>query len=210
MASTRLTNPIRDSLMNSLLKRAFKKRGEDLIKRCVDYADRLYRDAMGKDLAQISALPDGWLQTDDDIKVQLGAEIKQVHFTGTLGNWGLPDVFRNAGITENTDRKWQRFPTKLKGQVVKQYPGDHKLVEEFQQLDSEWNDLKAEMERAKKVAMAAMNSVSTVKKLIDVWPEVEEFAKHYLEDGERKAILPAIPRDQLNTLLNLPPEEKAA
>lgn len=210
MASTRLTTHIRDSLMNSLLKRAFKKRGEDLVKRCADYADRLYRDAMGKDLAQITALPDGWLQSDDDIKVQLGAEIKQVHFIGTLGNWGLPDIFRNAGIVENTDKKWRRFPSKLKGAVVKQYPGDHALVEEFQKLDNEWNELKGEMERAKKVAMAAMNSVSTVKKLIDVWPEVEEFAKHYLEDGERKAILPAIPRDQLNTLLNLPPEEQAA
>jgi len=210
MASARLTNPIRDSLMNSLLKRAFKKRGTDLIKRCADYADRLYRDAMGKDLAQIDALPDGWLQTDDGVKVQLGAEIKQVHFVGTLGSYGLPDIFRNAGIVELSDKKWRRFPSKLKGQVTKQYPGDHALVEEFQKLDNEWNELTGEMERAKRVAMAAMNSVSTVKKLINVWPEVEEFAKHYLEDGERKAILPAIPRDQLNTLLNLPPEEKAA
>lgn len=210
MASTRLTTHIRDSLMNSLLKRAFRAKGEDLIKRCADYAQRLYRDAMGSNLAQINALPDGWLQTDDDIKVQLGAEIEQIHFTGTLNNWGLPDVFRNAGITEDSDRKWQRFPSKWKGSVVKQYPGDHALVEEFQKLDNEWNELKTEMERSKKVAMAAMTSVSTVKKLIDVWPEVEEFAKHYLEDGERKAILPAIPRDQLNTLLNLPPEEQAA
>lgn len=210
MASARLTNPIRDSLMNSLLKRAFKKRGTDLIKRCADFADRLYKDAMGKDLAQIEALPDGWLQSDDDIKVQLGAEIKQVHFVGSLANWGLPDIFRNAGVVEITDKKWRRFPSKFKGAVVKQYPGTHALVEEFQKLDNEWNELKAEMEKAKKVAMAAMNSVSTVKKLIDVWPEVEEFAKHYLEDGERKAILPAIPRDQLNILLNLPPEEKAA
>lgn len=210
MASTRLTTHIRDSLMNSLLKRAFKKRGEDLVKRCAGYADRLYRDAMSKDLVQINALPDGWLQSASAIKVQLGAEIKQVHFTGTLSNWGLPDIFRNAGIVESTDQKRRRFPAKLGGAVVKQYPGDHELVEEFQKLDNEWNELKGEMERAKKVAMVAMNSVSTVKKLIDVWPEVEEFAKHYLEDGERKAILPAIPRDQLNTLLNLPPEEQAA
>lgn len=210
MASTRLTTHIRDSLMNSLLKRAFKKKGEDLIKRCADYAQRLYRDAMGSNLAQIAALPEGWFQTDDDIKVQLGAEIKQIRFTGTLANWSLPDIFRNAAITELTDQKWQRFPSKWEDSVVKQYPGDHALVEEFQRLDGEWNELNNEMERAKKVAMAAMNSVSTVKKLIDVWPEVEEFAKHYLEDGERKAILPAIPRDQLNTLLNLPPEEKVA
>jgi hypothetical protein len=208
MASTRLTNHIRDSLMNSLLQRAFKAKGEDLIERCADYAERLYRDAMGSNLLQINALPEGWLPTDDDIKVQLGGEFETIYFSGALNRWALPEVFRRAGVTKLDDRRWKRFPNKWKGSVVKQYPGDHAVVGEFQKLDDDWNELETEMERARKVALAAMSSVSTVKKLIDIWPEVEEFAKHYLVDGERKAILPAISRDQLNTMLNLPPEEK--
>lgn len=206
MASTRLTTAIRESLMNSLLKRAFMKRGNDMIAVRADYARRLYEDAMGKNLAQIEALPKGWLVTDTDIKVQLGAEIKSVYFGGTLSSYGLPDNVRKCGVV--TERTEYRFPYHLVNQVVKQYPGDHPLVAEFQKLDNEWSEFVGEVNRTRKVAMTAMESVSTVKKLIDVWPEVEEFAKHYLEDGERKAILPAIPRDQLNTLLNLPPEDQ--
>lgn len=205
---TRMTQPIRDALLSKLLRRAFAQRGNDLITRCADFAQRLYRDAMGPNLAQIDALPDGWLTTDNDIKVQLGADVKSVYFSGKLYNWALPETFRKSGITSE-DEIWMRFPEKFKDRVVKQYPGDHALVTEFQKLDNEWNDLSLEISNAMRSAKAAMESVSTVKKLITIWPEVEEFAKEYLENGEQKAILPAIPREHLNNILNLPPENAA-
>ena len=205
MASTRLTNNIRDALLGKLLTRAFKPKGDALIKKAVDFAERLYRDALKYDLARIDALPEGWLPTDDDIKVQLGAQITNIRFRGSLNQYGLGPSFDKAGINR-PDIPNKRFPASKKGQVVAQYPRIHKLVEEFLQLQNEFKELREEIENAKRTAQGALDSVSTVKKLIEVWPEVEEFAKHYLVDGERKAVLPAIPRDRLNTILNLPPE----
>lgn len=206
---TRLTNSIKDALMGDLLKRAFKERGDEMIARNVDYAHRLYEDALAPHLKLINSLPRGWLATDDDIKVQLGAEIKQIKFHGGLIHWSLTEDMRKAGIKLQSD-VYKPFPSLYKGQCVKQYPGDHPLVIEYQKLMDGWNDLHAAIREAGLTARGAMDSVSTVKKLIEVWPEVETLAREYLEEGERKAILPAIPRAQLNTLLDLPPEEQAA
>lgn len=207
---TRLTTSIKDALLGDLLKRAFKQRGDEMIARNVDYAHRLYEDALAPHLKLIYSLPKGWLDTEDSIKVQLGAEIKGIRFHGGLSNWSLTEDMRKAGIKFQTDRGDKPFPRLYRSQVVKQYPGDHPLVIEYQKLMDEWNDLHAAIREAGLTARGAMDSVTTVKKLIEVWPEVETLAREYLEEGERKAILPAIPRAQLNTLLDLPPEEQAA
>lgn len=204
---TRLTNSIKDALLGDLLKRAFKERGDEVIARNVDYAHRLYEDAFAPHLKLIKSLPKGWLETDDSIKVQLGAEIKQIRFGGGLANWTETEDMRKAGIKVQT--LYKPFPSLYRRQVIKQYPGDHALVTEYQKLTDEWNDLHAAIREAAVAAKTAMDSVSTVKKLIEVWPEVETLAREYLEEGERRAILPAIPRAQLNTLLDLPPEEAA-
>lgn len=206
---TRLTNSIKDALMSDLLKRAFKKRGDEMIARNVDYAHRLYEDALAPHLKLINSLPKGWLELDDDIKIQLGAEIKQIRFVGTLAAWCLTDDMRKAGIEIQRDKQYKPFPSIYKSACVKPYPGDHPLVLEYDKLKNDWDDLHSEIREAAATARGAMDSVSTVKKLIEVWPEVETLATKYLEDGERKAILPAIPRAQLNTLLDLPPEEAA-
>ena len=54
-------------------------------------------------------------------------------------------------------------------------------------------------------AKATLASVSTISKLIDVGPEARVFAEKYAVQGEAKAILPAIPRRELNNALGLPP-----
>lgn len=206
--STRLSNNIKEALLRQLLPRAFKARGEELVKRSADYADRLYRDALAAELTLISSLPEGWLLTDDDIKVQLGAGVVQVKFRGDLDGQNMGE--RRWGGFDLLEVPNRRFPSNKKAAVVKVYPGDHPLVQEYRDLSAQWEGLNEEIGRARRAARNAMDSVSTVKKLIDVWPEVEEFAKHYLEDGDRKAVLPAIPREHLNKVLVLPPQEKAA
>ena len=49
----------------------------------------------------------------------------------------------------------------------------------------------------------ALGSVTTIQKLIMIWPEVEAFAAPYLQ--EKTAILPVIARERLNDALGLPP-----
>ena len=207
--SQRLTNSIRDKLQEQLLQRAFKKRAQDLVNRCALFAIRVYEDAFARDLKQIKGLPNGWLGTDTDIKVMMSGQMTVLRFWGTLDECRFGDGFKQAGV-DYYKKNDLPFPYKKRGQVCGQYDGTHALAIEYDAIKHEVAELEGEIHRARKTARAAMDAVGTVERLIKIWPEVEEFAKTYLRDGEQKALLPAIPRAELNAALNLPPEEKAA
>lgn len=209
--AARLTRPIRDAITKKLLHRAFKDRAQAVVDRQADFARRVYEDALKPHLAAIAAVPAGWLPTDDDIKVSFGSEYTQLDFGNGL-SYSIHHTLRACGAERISDKGGNRlelpFPSKFKGQCMKVYDASHPLAEEFRNLQVEQEALVAEVEKAQRTMKATLESVTTVKKLIDVWPEVEEFARPYLYNGERKAILPAIPRAELNAALGLPPGEK--
>lgn len=211
MATTRLTQPIREAIMKKLLHRAFLDRAQAVVDRQADFARRVYEDALKPHLTSIAAVPAGWLPTDDDIKVSFGTDYTQLDFGSGL-SYSVHATLRACGAKALTGPGGNRvelpFPSKFRGQCLKVYDHKHPLAEEFRDLQVEQEALVAEVEKAQRTMKATLESVTTVKKLIEVWPEVEEFAKHYLESGERKAILPAIPRAELNKALGLPPQEK--
>jgi len=218
MASARLTRHIRESLLKKLITRAFQERAQDLVDRSAALAVEFYEDALAGDLEAIRALPRGWLPTDDDIKVYVAGDMERLCFNGSMGNGCLTPTLRQCGAKEaspelatNTGsfrRPELPFPAKVRGQCVKQYEAGHPMEKRLTDLKGEASDFETEVTRATKTAEAAMNSVTTVKKLIEVWPEVEEFARPYLVNGEQRAILPAIPRAELNAKLGLPPHER--
>lgn len=199
---TRLTNAIKEDLLKKLLVHAYKDRVQEAVNRNAAFALKVYDDAFAADLEQIAKIPTGWLVTDTDIKVQFGPTIQRLYFRGTLGTYNMDPPMRTCGANVNYEAS-QPFPYKKKETVVKQYPGDHPLVAEFDDVKDQFDRLDAEIRRARATIEAAMNSVTTVKKLIEVWPEVDEFAKDYLEE---KPNLPVILRQELNSLLDLPPE----
>lgn len=202
---TRLTKDIKETLLKKLLVHAYKDRVQEAINANAHFAVKVYNDAFAKDLKQVNALPKGWLVTDTDITVQFGPTVQRLYFRGTLGAYSLSDVLRPCGAQIVYDTSYP-FPANKKDTVVKQYDGVHPLVSEFDSLKAKFSDLETEIHRATKTIEAAMNSVTTVKKLIEVWPEVEEFAKPYLDQVPN---LPSIPRQELNALLDLPPETAA-
>lgn len=217
MATARLTRHIREALLKKLMRRAFQERAQEMVDRCSAFAVTVYEDALAAHLKSIRSIPDGWLPSDDDVKVQIAGEMTRLCFNGSMGNGCLESIMREAGAEEakvpgsvkgSFNRPNMPFPAKFRGQCVKVYDATDPIAQAHMELVRDLEDLQSEMRAAKLSAKTAMESVTTVKKLIEVWPEVEEFAKHYLDNGERKAILPAIPRAQLNQALGLPPAER--
>lgn len=217
MATARLTKNIREALLKKLMRRAFQERAQAMVDRCSAFALRVYEDAMERHLPTVRSVPPGWLPSDNDVKVQIAGDVVRLCFNGSMGNGSIPGDFREAGAEEakvpgsvkgSFNRPEMPYPAKFKGQVLKVYDASDLLALDHVQLTRDLEDLQAEMRAAKRSASVALDSVTTVKKLIEVWPEVEEFAKHYLVDGERKAVLPAIPRAELNKALGLPPERE--
>jgi len=205
MATVRLTNNIREALLNKLLERAFKARCEEFRKRAGAFAVRVYADVFGDELPKMDALPDGWLPKDYGILVYFGFIRARISFNGSLDTSGV-DNFLKCG-SRGGDSVYRRFTYSKYSSVAKRYNARDALATEYEAFSNERKDLSNEIERAAQTAKAALDSCSSIQKLIAIWPEVEEFAREFLKDGERKALLPDIPRSQLNAILNLPPEE---
>lgn len=205
--SVRLTNNIRGALLKKLIARAFKEKVQAQTRANADFVRRVYEDVFASSLKRMNDLPNGWLPTDTDIKVQMSGEVVRLYFWGTLDEYNPGEVFKLADFEYCRPNEY-RFPSNAKSGVLGVYDGTHPLSTEFDRLRAQNAELQNTIWKAKKTAEAAMNAVGTVERLIKIWPEIEEFAKPYLKDGEQKALLPAIPRAELNAALHLPPEEK--
>lgn len=84
------------------------------------------------------------------------------------------------------------------------FTGDHPLVCRFHELLNREAELDKRRSDLKTQVRAVLNSCTTVKKLLDVWPEVKELLPQQLE--EARAQLPAVQTADLNAALGLPTE----
>lgn len=207
MAAVRLTKSIRDDLTEKLLTRSFGKKVQELAARCRSFADRVYEDVYRKELERMNALPDGWLGTNSSFNVKFGSEYTPLGFNGTLDGWSWPSKFMMVGL--ETDLVYRRVLASRFSQCNKVYDALSDFAVEYTSLNNEQSDLIRTIIETQQSVKATLSRVTTVQKLIEVWPEVEEFAKKYLVEGEKKVLLPAVSREHLNTILNLPPEEVA-
>lgn len=79
---------------------------------------------------------------------------------------------------------------------------DDPLTVEFHKLDDEKRSLEQQHEEVKVNVYAALNSVSTVKRLLEVWPECKELLPADLDTA--KAAMPALIVSDLNKMIGLP------
>ena len=88
------------------------------------------------------------------------------------------------------------------------FPADHELSKRFAQIVDKESSIEKKEAEIKANVKAALDSVTTIKKLISVWPEVKEI----LPEGEQEqqASLPAVKVENLNSLIGLPTESEAA
>lgn len=199
--STRLTKEIKESITKALIAHRFTAPVKKLYEDRAALAKAVYNDVYSRaDREKMAALPDGWLPTVDQFHVYFGTSYTSVyangHVYGDLVNVASPD--RDVPVF--------RIQSRHKGGCLKKYDGAHKLTIEHERLQGSFADLVKEVDMAKRSAMAAMSSVGTIKRLIEVWPEVAPFAKKF--EGERPQ-LPALQTDKLNKILDLPVSEAA-
>ncbi|EMJ6797686.1 hypothetical protein RGI81_003615 [Morganella morganii] len=88
------------------------------------------------------------------------------------------------------------------------FPADHELSKRFAQIVDKESSIEKKEAEIKANVKAALDSVTTIKKLISVWPEVKEI----LPEGEQEqqTSLPAVKVENLNSLIGLPTESEAA
>lgn len=178
VASYRLTNWDRDAILKRALEAGFDKQAQALAKRENAIAVRCYNNIFSADdRKKIAALPDGWLPTDASPSFNVG---------------GLHIEFKMIEPL--------RIPHKLRNERLGSIK-DRDLIDAVNQLLADKKDHDERRSAAKASAKAILYSVTTAKKLIEVWPQAKPFLQGI---GVAAALhVPATQIIELNKMLGL-------
>lgn len=201
MASTRITAALRDHVVAGLMRHRFNIE-ELAITEAREAANKLEaeRNRHGYELAftaderkMLRAAPEGWFPTVSAVRVQVeGGTVEEIHFGD-----------RQRVPFEVYDNRWSK--------IVAVVSPDHPYLSLDKQLDAAREDisnkesaLKEQKRELKVRAIAVIESVTTVKRLLEVWPEVHDFLPE--ENAGPSGNLPTILIADLNTALGLTKE----
>lgn len=175
----RLTNKLRSQILDAVMDHAFKARQEQLAKAEGALAVELYNLTYTKEeQAFMNKVGSTGFGTKSDIYV----------FTLDRARW--LSFYGEAKFNMS-----HRKTAKPEGDLLQRIEAHVAALDSLRELCIKTHD----------EAEGILNSVTTVKRLLEVWPEVEAFVP---KNPEQLNNLPAIPLAQLNSVLGLPPETK--
>lgn len=199
--STRLTNTSRERIAHAVLTHRFQEPVEALIADRAAFAEEVYNDVYRKaDREKMAALPKGWLPETNAINVQFGEtgrSYESLQFTGAIYG-GVATTRKPDDKREKIERR--AFSNRVHG-CTKVYDANHRLAKKYADLDMRFTDLKTAFEAAKRQVELAIASASTINRLVEMWPEVEPFARSF---DNQPLKVPALQTAKLNEILDLP------
>lgn len=177
----RLTNQIRQDILKALLDQRFEKEQNENKRQLDALGEKIYNSVYTPELLGLMAqLPGNSFRKVSRLTARFGTDYH---------SFNLPKV---------------RELLHLHHQVCFEIPLDSELGKEYTDLRNKHNELNDKRSETSRKVLATLNSVTTMHKLLKVWPEVEPFVKGYLFSSPN---LPALPTQELNKLLGIPKNE---
>ncbi|MBE0015272.1 hypothetical protein FOT82_18030 [Raoultella planticola] len=84
------------------------------------------------------------------------------------------------------------------------FGAEHEITKRFDEIINEEQKLNARAKEIEATVWAALNSVTTLKRLVEVWPESKELIPE--NSDSVKSSLPALKVEDLNRMIGLPTE----
>lgn len=185
MSSNRLTEYSRARILERVLTHRFQAQRDAVEKRKLELGLKFYNDLYPKDIQKkMAALPSDFFDTNAHAHVVFGEE------SGT-----------HKHVEFDKERQTSYYGRR---RVQKVYPLQHPLVVEYEQYEAADQQLNADTNALHREVYAVLRSVTTDKKLLQVWPEVAPFLR--AADEPEPASLPAVQIVDLNLRLGLPVE----
>jgi len=180
MKSQKLTNSMKDTIVERILAKVFGERLEELKKQKMALADACYAFRYTKkELGMIQELQ---LQTNN--RAFSNKEAIYMYFGG-----------RHASLAMSVPRLFLYKDMESKTKLA----ADHKLTVQWDAQQNREYDLLAEKNKLAKEVRALLNSVNTTKQLLEAWPESEIFLKGLLETSGQ--LLPMVQVKTLNEVI---------
>lgn len=197
----KLSNSIREALLSDLMRHGYSAETNALYAEWAALSEAVYQDLYSaENHATIAGLPDGWLPTVSSIDVAFFGQRETLAFNGRFDRRQLANLLPTPG--EAQTRRILSQDTRRSGSIVV-YSSDHPLSVRRDALRGKTQDFIDRVAKGRAQAWVALCGVTTVKRLVEVWPEVKPFAAKYMTE---KPQLPAVPVAKLNEMLGLPVE----
>lgn len=206
---TRLNNRIRDVIIkNAIDKSGITEAFEMLKQRRINWAESVRVEAIGGA---------GVVANLENIKSRISKAMKEVPDSVSVNQSNIRqdyDIMLNiAGKRFYAFFSGQLSAHPRSTQIYKDTPHDYTLergnplVDEFEALESEREDLEAKQDALRANVYATVYKFGSIKKLQEAWPEVVELLPKDLSPP--KPNLPAILVKDLNSMIGLPTGEAA-
>lgn len=184
----RLTNAIREEILNKLLVHKFSQEEQDIKREMMDFALEVYRSALTKEeLAWVNSAPKSF-------RCSIGSGYIRAYFAG---QHCLLDVSADSCFA---------FTDEIASRM--RFAADHPFTTTFEKIEQKDRAFRIRRRNAENEAEAVLWSVQTLKKLLEVWPEIEPFCPTP-EVKTKTSTAIAIRRDELNNTFGLPIEAEA-
>ena len=195
MAYVRLNNDMRDLILKRAIEHRFKKLAEDLNNKHAEFALKVYRSLFtAKEASLIESLPKGWLREGSEFQVQIAGAYTYLSLNGSSAFLGIPITKKEVTM--------RRIPAKFASAAATVIDAGTPLADEHSYLANETQAIKEKIREAERSLRAVLNNAKSLGALLKSYPELEPFTKGMTP--ERLATLPAVPREKLNSMLDLP------
>lgn len=175
----KLNRYARQSITNALMSDCFDGERKKIAERKTDVADRMYKQFYGAYVAEMRRMPKYFW-------------------------WQTFDCLFNAGGYTSGHAPWKFSELRLLGYEYKfVIDVDDPLVLEIQSILDDESDMVNRRTSARTQAEGIIASVTTLEKLVKVWPEIEPYTKQ-LQTEQYRPNLPVLPIKEINALLHIP------
>lgn len=203
MASTRLTNDMRNQIRENALKHRFKTPTMALVLDFSALALDAYAYVYGKTEARMNALPDGWLPAVEALSFKFGASYVTLKFSGNF-----PTRYSQSKTSALADFAGDPMPI-LRRVPYDETGGCREVFDAGSDFSVRYHDIHGAAETLNELVLqtrhkitATLDQFTTVEKLHEGWPEIEPFTVGVTPAP--KIQLPAVPVASLNEALGLP------
>lgn len=171
----RLTQTMKDAIVGNVVADTLNRRRKKLEKDREAFGDDVYFDLFGKHVAILNNAPNGFFGKRDCVKVQFGDQVTEVRFSVS-----------------------KPVPHAATGYLIYyRYSHSYSLTQRFVRLERRRQKLADDTRELKATVRVTLSTITTDKKLLKIWPEVER----YLPKKTGTENLPAIPVADLNSMI---------
>ena len=183
MKSVRLTLDMRQKILNRLLEHAFGVRLKELREDDESFGLAVYEDVYDVlTRRRMKAFPEGFFKLQCHIQVSFGGQQYRVCWKG----------LRPTAAAHEYDR-------------AKSYVAGDPLSQRRDELEKRRSRLREEQDRSRSQIKSVLASCSTIRQLVEIWPEASSFVEDFVASGPAAVTALALPIKSLNEQLGLPP-----